>query len=195
MGGDAIKRYRAIASRCRAAGSSNELSLTSVFPARKIAPAWPAIGRAGNAIRTRLIPNVWFSSTKPGSSLARLRTNMAPLRGRGARRPSAASRAFLTATGRRQPLWPHCAATGLTRHASLTARSMARAVPRLYRASSRPDAAARRHCRARQSGKPQKQSRTRRHSRRWSQPNIPAGLLARSEPDRSFGGLGRSSPS
>ena len=70
-----------------------------------------------------------------------------------------------------------------------------RAVPRLCRAMSRPGAAARRHRLPRQSGKPQEQSSSRRHSRRRSQAHLPPGLFARSEPDRSSGGLGTPSPS
>ena len=59
-----------------------------------------------------MIPSVWFSSTKPGSRPIWRRS------GAGARAASASSRAFLTATGRRQPLWPRCAAAGSKRHAS-----------------------------------------------------------------------------
>jgi hypothetical protein len=42
------------------------------------------------------------------------------------RAASASSRAFRTATVRRQPLWPRCAATESKRHGFLTARSIAR---------------------------------------------------------------------
>jgi transposase len=44
-------------------------------------------------------------------------------------------------------------------------------------------------------GSHKSKSSTRRHSGRRSQAHLPPGLFARSEPDRSFGGLRRSSPS
>jgi len=50
-------------------------------------------------------------------------------------------------------------------------------------------AEARRHRLSRQSGKPEKQSSTRRHSRSRSQAHLPPGLFARSEPDWSFDAL------